>query len=103
MKDLNKAAAKPSNFENISQGDLPNGRKGKHHLLLMKVLEDLERLPEGRALKIPLADFVGSVADIRSAISRATKNIEVDIATSSDEQFFYVWKPDSNSIATGKD
>ncbi len=82
-----------SNFATISRDDLPNGRKGKHHPMLVKVLEDLERLSEGRAVKIPLADFAGSVADIRSAISRAAQKEKIEIATSSDEQFFYVWKP----------
>ncbi len=82
-----------TNFESISQGELPNGRKGKHHPLLVQVLEDLEQLADGRAIKIPLADFEGEVADIRSAISRATKKKKLDVATSSDENFFYVWKP----------
>jgi len=100
MKDSGKPAS-IGNFETVSQGDLPNGRKGKHHPLLVKVLEDLERLPEGRAIKIPLAEFAGSVADIRSAINRATRKLDVEIATSSDEQFFYVWRPGPNSTAVG--
>lgn len=93
----------PTNFETISHIDLPNGRKGKHHPLLVKVLQDLEQLPEGRAMRIPLANFGGSIADIRSAISRATKKIDTEIATSSDEHFFYLWKPESGSGALGKD
>ncbi len=102
MKHSSKTDSKPNNFESIAQGDLPNGRKGKHHPLLIKVLEDLEQLPDGRAIKIPLAEFEGSVADIRSAISRATKKIATEIATSSDEKFFYVWKPAVHG-AMGKD
>ena len=85
-------ASKRKNFESISQVDLPSGRKGKHHSLLVKVLNDLDELAEGRAMKIPLADFPGSVADIRSAISRATKKKDLEVATSSDDEFFYVWK-----------
>jgi len=102
MKSLGKGMSRSNNFESIAQGDLPSGRKGKHHSLLVKVIEDLEHLPDGRAIKIPLAEFEGSVADIRSAISRATKKVAMEIATSSDEQFFYVWKPVANG-AQGKD
>ena len=91
-----EANRKAANFESISQGDLPTGRKGKHHLMLVKVMEDLKQLSDGRALRIPLADFPGSIADIRSAIHRATLKAKVEVATSSDEQFFYVWKPNGN-------
>ena len=61
--------------------------------MLLKVLRDLEHLSEGRAIRIPLADYPGSVADIRSAIHRATTKGKVEIATSSDDKFFYIWKP----------
>ncbi len=80
------------NFDSISQELLPNGRKGKHHQLILQVLQDLEKLEPGRAIKIPIADFPGSAADIRSAIGRATKKIKLDILTSTDDEFFYVWK-----------
>jgi len=81
------------NFQTVDQSDLPNGRKGKHHPLVFKVLNDLETLSEGRAIKIPLSDFPGSVAEIRSAINRATTKRDIQVATSSDDEFFYVWKP----------
>ncbi len=84
---------KDDNFESILQIDLPSGRKGKHHVLLTRVLEDLERLQEGRAIRIPLSAYEGSVADIRAAIFRATEKRHIEIATSSDDEFFYVWKP----------
>lgn len=80
-------------FKTISQGDLPNGRRGKHHLLLLKVLKELDQLAEGRAIQIPMADFPGTVADLRSAIHRATKKQDLNILTSSDEGHFYIWKP----------
>jgi hypothetical protein len=82
-----------SNFDTVAYGDLPSGRRGKHHSLILQVLQDLDSLEEGRAIKIPLAEFTGTVADLRSAISRATRKTSVDIATSSDEQYLYVWKP----------
>ncbi len=82
-------------FETIANGDLPSGRKDKHFNLLKRVLSELEDLPDGRALKIPLADFPGSAPDLRSAIHRAAGKKNIDIATSSDDDFFYVWKPNS--------
>ncbi len=88
-----KRWAKDANFETISQVDLPSGRKGKHHPLLMRVLQDLEHLDDRRAIRIPLADCGAPVADIRAAIFRAAKNRHFEIATSSDDEFFYVWRP----------
>lgn len=85
--------AENCSFHTVSQSELPSGRKGKHHAMLLTVLQDLERLPEGRAIRIPLADYPGSVGDIRSAIHRATMKQKLEIATSSDDEFFYVWKP----------
>ncbi|HWR16905.1 MAG TPA: hypothetical protein VN577_18905 [Terriglobales bacterium] len=88
-------ARKPDSvkFETISQSDLPSGRKGRHHALLAKVLSELDQLKQGRAIKIPLSDFPGSVADLRSAIHRATRKTNIEIATSSDGDYFYLWKP----------
>ncbi len=88
-----KRQAKEANFETISRVDLPSGRKGKHHSLLMRVLQDLDRLRDGRAIRIPLADCGGSVADIRAAIFRAANKQHFEIATSSDDEFFYLWRP----------
>lgn len=89
-------------FETITQRSLPTGRKGKHHPLLAQVLDELPRLADGRAIRIPLADFPGSVADIRSAIHRATNKLKLQVSTSSDEEFFYLWKPtDENSPSNG--
>lgn len=85
-----------TNFESISRADLPNGRKGKHHSLLVQVLEDLEQLADGRAIKIPLKEADVSVADIRAAVFRATSKQGIEVATSSDDDFFYVWKPKAN-------
>ena len=40
-------------FESISQIDLPEGRKGKHHTIVAHVLQAIEELEAGRALKDP--------------------------------------------------
>ncbi len=88
-----KSGVQPGNFETVAKSELPNGRRGKHHQMLVEVLEDLQQLAGGRAMRIPLADYPGSVADIRSAIHRVTKKRNLEIATSSDDEYFYLWKP----------
>ncbi len=85
-----------ADYESIAQVDLPSGRRGKHYSMLLRVLDNLKRLEDGRAIRSPLSDCEGSVADVRAAIFRATNKQRVEIATSSDDEFFYVWKPSRN-------
>jgi hypothetical protein len=86
----NKSTAK--RFQSISQVDVPKGRDGKHKLIILELLDGIENLQTGSALKIPLAELPDSKENIRSALSRATRQREIDIATSSDDNFLYVWK-----------
>jgi hypothetical protein len=80
-------------YDRISLRDLRQGRKGKHFSLLAELLDELDRLPEGDALKIPLKKIKGvPVANLRSSISRATKLRDIEIATYSDEKNFYLWR-----------
>ena len=88
----------PPKFQTVSQSDLPSGRKGKHHTMLEQVLDDLKQLADGRAIKMPLAEYGDfGVADLRSAIHRATAKLGFAVATSSDDEFLYVWKPADNA------
>lgn len=87
-----RASSKNSMFESISQDDLPEGRKGKHHTIVAQVLHDIEELEIGRALKIPLSQLPDTKANIRSALNRTSKQKKLEIATSSDDGYLYVWK-----------
>jgi TusA-related sulfurtransferase len=78
-------------FKTISRDSLPEGRKGKHHGVVAQLLKSLEELKDGRALKIPLSELPDTKANIRSALSRASKQKRLNIATASDETHFYVW------------
>ena len=80
-------------FESMLQVDVPKGRDGKHRQIVELLLNDINQLEEGAALKIPLADLPDTKENIRSALSRATKVRGIDIATSSDDEFLYVWMP----------
>ncbi len=89
----NRAALVEANFKTVSQDDLPLGRKGKHNEIVHQLLDDLEQLEEGRAIKVPLSELSSSKANIRSALNRATRKRNLVVATSSDDDYFYVWKP----------
>jgi hypothetical protein len=79
-------------FESIAQGDVPQGRNGKHKQIVSRILDDLQHLDAGRALRIPLADLPDSKEKIRSALNRATRQRNMEVATSSDELHLYVWR-----------
>jgi len=79
-------------FEAILQGDVPKGRDGKHKKIIMRLLKDIERLDAGSALKVPLKDLPDTKENIRAALNRATRQKSLEVATSSDADFLYVWK-----------
>ena len=81
-----------SKFQSISQLDVPKGRDGKHKEIILELLDSINHLKDGSALKIPLAELPDSKENIRSALSRATRQRKINIATSSDNDFLYVWK-----------
>lgn len=79
-------------FQSILQADVPKGRDGKHKQIILKLLSEIAQLAEGSALKIPLSQLPDSKENIRSALSRAARQKKIDVATSSNEEFLYVWK-----------
>jgi hypothetical protein len=91
------ANAAPSRFQSILQLDVPKGRDGKHKKIVLQLLSDISQLEEGSALKIPLTALPDSKENIRSALNRATRQRGIELATSSDAEFLYVWKAESAS------
>lgn len=91
----------PLNFESMPQSDVPKGRDGKHKQIIEMLLSDLAQTASGSAMKVPLDALPDSKENIRSALSRATRQLGIDIATSSDDRYLYVWKPEWNS-SSGK-
>jgi DNA helicase TIP49 (TBP-interacting protein) len=81
----------PMNFKTMSQIDVPQGRNGKHKQVVTKILSDLDQLPAGIALKVPLAELVESKENVRSALNRAVNKGGRNVATASDGDFLYVW------------
>jgi len=84
-------------YESIKQADVPKGRDGKHKTIVTQILGDIEHLEADRALKIPLSALPDSKENIRSALNRATRQRKIEIATSSDAEFLYIWKPERHS------
>jgi hypothetical protein len=78
-------------FKTMVQADVPQGRNGKHQLIVATVLKDLDRLKAGSAIKLPLADLAQSKEKVRSALNRATRKAGRKVATASDATFLYVW------------
>jgi hypothetical protein len=87
----------PMKFDAIRQADVPKGRDGKHKQIVTRLLSDIEQLTRGTALKVPLEALPDSKENIRAALNRATRNRGLDVATSSDEEFLYVWKVETDS------
>lgn len=79
-------------FKSILQADVPRGRDGKHKRIITQLLSDIEKLSNGSALKIPLAELPDTKENIRSALSRAAAQAKIPIATSSNDLFLFIWK-----------
>ncbi|HXN97526.1 MAG TPA: hypothetical protein VN881_00545 [Candidatus Acidoferrales bacterium] len=81
----------PSHFKTMVQADVPQGRNGKHKEIVSTIIEDLDKLKEGAAIKVPLAELAASKEKVRSALNRATRKAGRKVATATDADFLYVW------------
>ena len=86
------------NFKTLQRTDVPQGRNGKHKLIVDKILSDLDQLKEGSALRIPLVELEETKEKVRSALNRATRkggravnDGDPLVATATDADFLYVW------------
>jgi len=94
MTKENLRNQKPSlNYDRVVLANLKRNRRGKHHDLIQGIFQDLETLPVGSAIKIPLAEADGiTLANLRSAVHRASTSRDLAIETMSDDENFYIWK-----------
>ena len=86
-----KSKLSAMHFGTMIQTDVPQGRNGKHKLIITTILKDLDNLHPDSAIKIPLAELVESKEKVRSALNRATRKGGRKVATATDEKFLYVW------------
>ena len=89
MKPRNGDAA--AHFKTMEQADVPQGRAGKHKRIVTTILQDLDKLKDGAAIKVPLAELAESKEKVRSALNRATRKAGRAVATASDATFLYIW------------
>lgn len=78
-------------FKTTQRADVPQGRNGKHKLIISTILKDLDRLKDGAALKVPLSGLAASKEKVRSALNRATRKAGRKVATAADGEFLYIW------------
>jgi DNA helicase TIP49 (TBP-interacting protein) len=83
------------NFKTMAQVDVPQGRQGKHKQVVTQILADLDQLPPGTAIKVPLAEMEESKENVRSALNRAIHKGGRKVATASDADFLYVWNEEA--------
>jgi D-lyxose ketol-isomerase len=81
----------PMHFRTMVQADVPQGRNGKHKLIVTTILRDLDGLKADAAIKVPLAELAESKEKVRSALNRATRKQGRKVATATDATFLYVW------------
>ncbi len=95
MGNNSKASDKPleSKYRQVKINGLDKTRRGKHYDLVLGILQQLRTLPPGSAMEIPLADVGGiGLANLRSAVHRASTSHALEIETLADEKNFYVWR-----------
>jgi hypothetical protein len=95
--DDNDLSTTALSFQSVLKVDVPKGRDGKHKKIITRLLSDIAGLQHGSALKIPLAQLPDTKENIRAALSRAARQQDLRIATSSNEDFLYVWKTDNGA------
>jgi len=88
---MKRAKKTTMNFKTMAQTDVPQGRNGKHRDIVSKILSDLDQMPNGTAIKVPLAELVSTKEKVRSALNRAIHKGARKVATASDATFLYVW------------
>jgi hypothetical protein len=88
-----KLVGKELNFQTIDTVDVPHGRKGKHNALIGRIIQDLQRIEPGTALKVPVS-ALGSqkIENVRAALARELKKIRLVVGTAIDDDYFYVWR-----------
>jgi hypothetical protein len=81
----------PLQYETMAQVDVPQGRNGKHKQIVSLILNDLNQLKDGSALKVPLAELAETKEKVRSALNRATRKEGRKVATATDNRYLYIW------------
>ena len=87
-------------YSAVNRSDVPQGRKGKHRKAVSDILGDLSKLKAEEAVKIPLSSLNGEkMQNLRSALNRVSRDRNIPVVTSSDDEYLYVWRADASKNA----
>jgi len=92
MAHEHAAESAQDRFQAILQHEVPKGREGKHKRIVAALLNEINRLAPGTALKVPITALPDSKENIRAALNRATRQRGLRVSTSSDRDNLYIWK-----------
>ena len=82
----------PPTFSTVGLSQLPDGRRSKHSEIVNRILAQLWDLDGKNALRVARESFNGEkLSNVRAAVSRAVKKHGLDVATATDDQYFYIW------------
>ncbi|HEX4604995.1 MAG TPA: hypothetical protein VH724_13435, partial [Candidatus Angelobacter sp.] len=83
----------PPHFGSRLIASIPHGRKGKHNQIVSMILDDLDNLAPESAVLVPIESLEAEkMANVRSALNRATRQRKMLVATATDDKYFYVWR-----------
>ena len=92
----------PPNFSSTLISTVPHSRKGKHNLIVAKIMDDLNKLAPEKAVLVPLDHLDGEkMENVRSALNRATRQRDMLVATATDDKYFYVWRTEQKDSPAG--
>ena len=87
-------------YSPVNRSDVPQGRKGKHRKAVSNILSDLAKLSDKQAVRIPLSSLDGEkMQNLRSALNRVTRDKNIPVVTSSDDEYLYVWRAEAATDA----
>jgi hypothetical protein len=97
MKDVKGKGSASPKYRQVQISSLDKSRKGKHHELTQGIVRELQTLKAGAALVVPFEDVEDiGLANLRSAVHRASTAAGIKIQTLADEKNFYVWAADES-------
>jgi predicted DNA-binding antitoxin AbrB/MazE fold protein len=92
MPAKKKSLAFKPTFETMHQLDVPQSRNGKHRKIVEAILEDVDNLAPGEAVKVPIRALGDTKENVRAALSRESKKRKKLISTAADADHLYVWQ-----------
>jgi hypothetical protein len=94
-----KKSPRRLHFASIPLAAAANRRMGKHYTMVSQILSDLEKLDPYSALKVEFLKVGVKKADLRAAVHRAAQRNKVLLATTSDDNYLYVFRQQTRNTA----